>query len=83
MVDTKKNPKLGAARRFGARYGRTLKHKFSEIEKIHRSKHVCPYCRKEAVKRISAGIWSCSKCNSKFTGRAYVPTGKAVKEEVA
>lgn len=80
MADKKKNPKLGAARRFGPRYGRTLKHKFNEIEKGHRAKHKCPYCSKSAVKRISSGIWQCNKCNSKFTGRAYLPIVKEIKE---
>jgi len=71
-----KNPKLGAARRFGPRYGASLKHKFNEIEKQHRAKHLCPYCHKISVKRVSVGIWECSKCNSKFTGKAYVPSVK-------
>ena len=54
-----KNKKLGSARRFGARYGRTLKYKVAEIEATQRKKHTCPYCRKPAVKRVFAGVWEC------------------------
>ena len=68
MAETKK---LGSAKRFGPRYGRTTKHNFAKIEKEHRKLHKCPYCSREAVKRISTGIWFCRKCNAKFSGGAY------------
>lgn len=80
--------KLGSAKRFGARYGKKPKQIFAEIEKLQRSKHRCPYCHYVKAKRLSFGIWYCSKCNSKFTGRAYtiseeLPTEKEIKEEIA
>ncbi len=68
MTSTKK---IGAAGRFGARYGRKLKKKLSEIEVIQRKKQKCPYCLKFGVKRLATGIWCCGKCSSKFTGKAY------------
>jgi len=58
-------------KRFGARYGRKTKKKVSQIEIMQRSKHKCPYCNKEGVKRIAAGIWQCAKCEAKFAGKAY------------
>jgi len=58
-------------KRFGARYGRKPKKKFAQIEKVQRSKHKCPYCNKTAVKREAVGIWECSKCETKFAGKAY------------
>jgi len=61
------------AKRFGARYGRKPKKKFSQIEKLQRTKHKCKYCNKEGVKRVAAGIWHCRKCNTKFAGKAYTP----------
>ncbi len=66
-----KKQKLGSAKRFGARYGRTTKHNFAKIETEQRRLHKCPYCNKKAVKRVALGIWFCMKCNSKFTGKAY------------
>jgi large subunit ribosomal protein L37Ae len=63
--------KKSSTKRFGARYGRTVKDKFAKIEGEQRKLHKCPYCRKIAVKRISTGIWYCKKCNAKFAGKAY------------
>ena len=66
--------KLGSARRFGARYGRTVKHRLAKIEKEQRKKHKCPYCLKSSVKRVFAGVWTCNACGTKFTSRAYTVT---------
>ena len=63
--------KLGSVKRLGARYGRKGKIRLAKIEKVQRGKHQCPYCRAWAVKRLSAGIWTCRKCEVKFTGKAY------------
>ena len=63
--------KTKAVKRFGARYGKKLKVKIAKVEAIQRGKHQCPYCHAWRVKRLSAGIWQCRKCNAKFTGKAY------------
>jgi len=68
MASRKKG--LGPVKRFGVRYGRT-KHKLAKIEIEQRKNHKCPYCARLKVSRISFGIWHCSKCDSKFTARAY------------
>jgi len=65
--------KLGSAGRFGARYGRKLKKKIIEVEKLQKKRQKCPYCTKLGTKRLSSGIWYCKKCDSKFTGKAYLP----------
>lgn len=62
---------LGSAKRFGPRYGRTVKKRLAAIEKEQKKKHKCPYCSKEQVKRVFAGVWYCNKCEAKFTSRAY------------
>src|SRR3989338_2550629 len=67
----KKDEKLTSVKRFGTRYGRTMKLKFGKIETEQRKKHKCPYCDAFQVKRLSAGIWECRKCHIKFSGRAY------------
>ena len=67
----KKEVKLGSVKRFGARYGRKPKLKFSKIEAEQRKLHKCPYCSKISVKRLAMGIWQCRKCSAKFSGKAY------------
>lgn len=70
-------------KRFGARYGRRVKYKVGKIEEERRLSTECPYCLKNKARRIAVGIWECTKCNNKFTGRAYVigKTAKSAKEE--
>tara|TARA_Y100000310_G_scaffold307382_1_gene349417 strand:- start:51 stop:257 length:207 start_codon:yes stop_codon:yes gene_type:complete len=63
--------KIGSAGRFGVRYGRRVRKKVSEVEKKQKSFYSCPSCNVRRAKRVSAGIWECKKCGSKFTGRAY------------
>ncbi len=57
--------------RFGTRYGRTIRERLFKVESGYRGKHKCPHCSYTNVTRLAAGIWSCSKCNVKFTSRAY------------
>jgi len=73
--------KLSSRKRFGARYGRTVKHNFAKIEQEHRKLHKCPYCAKVAVKRMALGIWYCKKCKAKFTGRAHTIKATQLAEE--
>ena len=73
--------KLGSVKRFGTRYGRKPKIKFSKIETEQRKLHKCPYCNKIAVKRLALGIWNCRKCNAKFTGKAYSVSKKIITKE--
>ena len=63
--------KTSTTKRFGARYGVTLRKRVGVVEAKYRTKQKCPYCRKLEVKRVSLGIWQCRKCKVKFTGRAY------------
>ena len=68
-----KPKKVGAAGRFGARYGRSVRHKIAEIESVQRKKQICLFCNGVA-KRLSKGIWQCKKCKKKFASNTfYVP----------
>jgi large subunit ribosomal protein L37Ae len=58
-------------KRFGSRYGRRVRNRLRAIEAVSKSRHMCPYCRKEKARRVSLGIFVCDKCGSKFTGKAY------------
>jgi large subunit ribosomal protein L37Ae len=75
---------LKSAKRFGARYGKSLKQKVAKIEAEQRKKHKCPFCSAVAVRRVAAGIWNCKKCDSKFTGKAYtIPKKIIITQEVS
>ncbi len=67
---------FGSIKRFGARYGRTVKHNLAKVEDELRHLQKCPYCYAVRVKRVANGIFLCSKCKAKFTGRAYSVAGK-------
>ena len=73
--------RFGSIKRFGARYGRSLKEKFAIIEAEQRKRHKCPYCHQVQVKRLEMGIWYCRKCKTKFTGKAYSINKKIVVDE--
>jgi len=67
MTRTKK---VKSAGRFGARYGRSVRTKITEIESVQRKKQECIFCNGIA-KRLSKGIWQCKKCNKKFASHTY------------
>jgi large subunit ribosomal protein L37Ae len=60
-----------AVGRLGVRYGRTIRKRLSNVESTQKGFFKCPSCSKVKVKRMSAGIWFCSGCNTKFAGKAY------------
>lgn len=69
----KRTKKVGTTGRFGSRYGRKVKVKLRSIEAEQRKTHVCPTCKRVALKRVAAGIWECRKCGAKIAGKAYKP----------
>jgi len=68
MTRTKKVKSVG---RYGVRYGVSVKERVKSVELKQRAKQVCPFCKKDKVKRLSTGIWQCYKCNKKFASDAY------------
>jgi len=72
---------VGTTGRYGVRYGKGIKKKVAEIEKVQRQKHICPKCGMPYVKRVSSGIWKCKKCETKFAGSAYFPKSEMVGKE--
>ena len=72
----------GASKRYGPRYGRRLRQKVETVETMQKTAYQCPFCHKNAVKRMSVGIWECPKCAAVFTGKAYnVPKKTGVEAE--
>jgi len=68
-----KTKKVGAAGKYGVRYGRRIRKRLLDVEKSKRERKPCPNCTKPALKRIAAGVWQCKKCGAKFAGKAYKP----------
>jgi large subunit ribosomal protein L37Ae len=68
MARTKK---VGVAGKFGSRYGRRIRQRI--VKAGSQKKFTCPSCMKLTLKRESAGIWKCSKCETKIAGKAYKP----------
>ena len=68
-----KSKKTKSAGRFGARYGKRTRDKVVAVESKQRKKQKCPFCGKLGVKRLSKGIWKCSrkKCSKKFASDTY------------
>lgn len=67
---------LGPVKRFGPRYGRTVKVKRAAIELLQKASTKCPYCAKDKVVKKSKGVWHCTKCKNTFTGQAYTFAAK-------
>ena len=66
-----KKSTLGSAKRFGTRYGKSLKEKFGKAEASSR-KLKSPITNKEnGAKRVAAGIFVCKKTGVKYAGKAY------------
>ncbi len=63
--------KTKSAGRFGPRYGKKVRAKLVKVESEQRKKQKCPFCNKVGLKRLSNGIWQCSKCDKKFAGDTY------------
>ena len=66
-----KKTQFGSVKRYGPRYGRTLKNKAGKIEKMQKDEYDCPKCHYKKVKRVSKGVWACEKCSAKFASKAY------------
>lgn len=71
----------GSVKRLGARYGRRVRARLAQVEMERKKIAKCPYCLYPKVRRLAAGIYTCDKCKSKFTGQAYSITKDKVKME--
>lgn len=71
--------KSKSAGRFGARYGKTPKARLVSVEIKQRTKQTCPFCNKKGARRLSKGIWNCSKCKKKFASNTFYLGGRLEK----
>mmetsp|Transcript_91759 Transcript_91759/g.127410 ORF Transcript_91759/g.127410 Transcript_91759/m.127410 type:complete len:97 (+) Transcript_91759:49-339(+) len=76
----KRTKKVGIVRKYGCRYGGSLRKVAKKFEVSKHAKYVCPFTGKPTVKRVAAGIWkSHSKAvkNLKIAGGAWELTTPA------
>lgn len=77
---SKRTEKAGTAGRFGARYGVIVRNRIKTIEAQQKKRQECPICHHMSVRRVSSGIWECSRCGNKFAAGAY---SSKPKKEIA
>jgi large subunit ribosomal protein L37Ae len=68
--------KVGPTRGLGVRYGSTVRKRYIKVITELKKPHRCPNCGFTRVKRVSVGIWKCSKCEYTYAGGAYTPVTK-------
>ncbi|PKM92345.1 MAG: 50S ribosomal protein L37ae [Euryarchaeota archaeon HGW-Euryarchaeota-1] len=66
---------------FGARYDIKIKKKYVAVKDKAKT-NSCIFCEHKQVNRIASGIWICSKCGAKFTGKAYSTQQKTINAPV-
>lgn len=80
---SRKTKKVGPAGKYGPRYGVKLRRSLGKVERMKSARYMCPNCKHESVRRVSTGIWQCTKCGYTFAGGAYYPfTKETWKKEV-
>ncbi len=62
-----------STRRFGARYGATIRKRVEKIERKKKRKYPCPNCRKRTLRWVAVGLWECKNCGFKMAGAAFEP----------
>ena len=70
----KRTKKAGIVGKYGTRYGGALRKISKKYEVSQHMRYVCPFCGKNAVKRVAVGIWRCSRCFKTMAGGAWTPT---------
>ncbi len=69
----KRTKKVGAAGKYGARYGVRVRKRLKQIDSDKSRRYACPNCNHESVKRVGTGMWRCNRCETLFAGGAYRP----------
>lgn len=65
--------KLKALKGLRAKFGATVRKRYTRIYILLKLKRTCPKCGSKSLKREASGIWVCKKCGYKVAGGAYRP----------
>jgi large subunit ribosomal protein L37Ae len=66
-----------AVRGLGAKYGGTLRKRYSRVFRGLKMARACPSCSSMKLARSSSGVWKCKSCGYTVAGGAYSLTQKA------
>eukprot|EP01015_Nassula_variabilis_P006053 TRINITY_DN145_c0_g1_i1.p1 TRINITY_DN145_c0_g1~~TRINITY_DN145_c0_g1_i1.p1 ORF type:complete len:146 (+),score=49.90 TRINITY_DN145_c0_g1_i1:140-577(+) len=73
----KRTKKVGITRKYGTRYGASLRKIIKKFEIQQHARYLCPFCGKQSVRRVSIGIWQCRGCYKTVAGGAWSLTTSA------
>ncbi|HME19461.1 MAG TPA: transposase [Nitrososphaerales archaeon] len=65
-----------AVRGLGAKYGGTLRKRYSRVFRGLKMARGCPSCSSMKLARASSGVWKCKSCGYTVAGGAYSLTQK-------
>ena len=52
-------------------YGKKVREEVRQAQRTKTASYLCPACSRTAVRRLSVGLWQCTKCQKKFASKAY------------
>ena len=58
-------------RGLGAKYGGTLRKRYSRVFVVLKEARECPSCSSMKLRRASSGVWKCGSCNYTVAGGAF------------
>ena len=81
----KRTKKLGIMGKFGTRYGAALKKMAKKLCESTAATYVCPFCGKDAIRRVAVSVWRCRRCEKILAGGAWqlsTPSALSVKTTI-
>ena len=67
----RRTAKVGITGKYGTRYGAKLRKQVKAIEILQRTRYICIFCGKTALRRTAVGIWKCKPCRRTYAGGAW------------
>ena len=69
--------KREGVRGLGAKYGGTLRKRYSRVYRGLKEARECPSCSSMKLARASSGVWKCKSCGYTVAGGAFLLTQKS------
>lgn len=69
---SQRTKKVGSTGWMGPRYGIRIRRRVLEIDRTRRRPSACPRCATVTMKRVSSGVFECSRCGTRYASNAYL-----------